>query len=104
MVDTNDNTDGKIKISSKDYNMLENIKKARKRYYESHKDKIIPKVVIYNRELSRQKDPKFIKRKQIDNKIQYQKRKEKGITPEEKAAKAKYMREYRARKKQEAIN
>ena len=35
---------------------------------------------------------------------EYQKRKEKGITPEAKAARAKYMREYRLKKKMETLS
>ena len=77
------------------------ILEAKRKYRKTHPE--ITKAINdkYRRRKIEEHDEKYYNMQNEINKSQYKKKKEKGITPEEKAARAKYMREYRARKKLE---
>ena len=75
-----------------------------KKYWETHKDKERDRIRKYARTKIENNDIHFIQKIKAKNKKQYLKKKEKGITPEEKVKKAAYMKEDRARKKLERQN
>ena len=75
-----------------------------KKYRETHKERERDRIRKYARLKMENNDSHFIQKIKEKNKKQYLKAKEKGITPEEKAKKAAYMKEYRARKKLERQN
>ena len=76
---------------------------ASKRYREKNRDKILIQKKIYIKKIQENEDESYYNRIKVYNKQAYKKKKEKGITPEEKANRAKYMREYRAKKKAELL-
>ena len=80
----------------KEYNRIHS-----KKYRETHKDKEREKLKKYVRTKIENNDLHFIQKIKDKNKKQYLKKKANGITLEEKAKKAAYMKEYRARKKLE---
>ena len=80
----------------KEYNRIHS-----KKYWNSHKEIHIKRVSDYKKKKINANDDTFIQKIREQNKKQYLKKKANGITPEEKAKKAAYMKEYRARKKLE---
>ena len=72
-----------------------------KKYWETHKDAHKSRVINYKKKMINENKNEFIEKIKKQNKKQYLKRKARGISPEEKAKKAAYMKEYRARKKLE---
>ena len=75
-----------------------------KKYREKNKEKEQKRVHEYRKKKLQEGDENYILAIKKNNQRQYIKRKEKGISPEEKAKKAAYMKEYRARKKLEKQN
>ena len=72
-----------------------------KKYREKNKKKELERKKEYRRKKLEINDEHYIQKIKDNNKKQYLKKKATGITPEEKAKKAAYMKEYRARKKLE---
>ena len=75
-----------------------------KKYREKNKEKERVRKLQYRKKKLQEGDENYILAIKKNNQRQYIKRKEKCITPEEKAKKAAYMKEYRARKKLEKQN
>jgi hypothetical protein len=90
-----------IAPETREYKTPSYIRAAAKRYRDKHPDIIKSIQTKYRQKKIAEHDEKYYNMRNEINKSQYKKKKEKGITPEEKAARAKYMREYRARKKAE---
>lgn len=76
------------------------IRAAHKRYREKYGDKFRKLVSDYEKKKRIEKDEVFLEKRRKIAKKHYNNNKS-AITPEQKAAKAKYMREYRAKKKLE---
>ena len=80
------------------------VRKCAKRYRDKNCDKVKEYLVQYRRQKIESQDEAYYQKSREYNKRRYIKKREIGITPEEKAKKAEYMRLYRARKKQERQN
>ena len=87
------------------YKTPEYTRRAFKKYYTTHKMDINKKnLEYYYQKMESASAEECIRKRKAYQKKNYEKKKAKGITPEEKEARAKYMREYRARKKMEKEN
>ena len=80
------------------------VRECARRYRETNKDKEVIRKLKYRRQKIESRDEAYYRKSKEYNKRRYIKKKENGITPEEKAKKAAYMKEYRARKKLERQN
>lgn len=89
-------------ITEKDIVMIHNIKSAQKKYRSANKKKIYTRNENYIKKLKEETPELYSDMRKKYNSKYYKKKKDNGISKEEKEAKAKYMREYRARKKLEA--
>ena len=90
--------------TGKVYKTPEYIRTALKKYYTTHKTDINKKSLeCYYRRMESTDAEECIRKRKIYQKKVYEEKK-KTITPEEKAARAKYMREYRAKKKMQKNN
>jgi hypothetical protein len=98
-----DSTDIEQELNDKEYKTPVYIRASVKRYYSKHADVIKLQRDKYRRKKIEEHDEKYYALRKKANTDYNRKKKEKGITPEEKAARAKYMREYRAKKKMEKI-
>ena len=80
------------------------VRECARRYRETNGGKVKISRDKYRRKKIESHDEEYHKKNREYNKRRYIKKKENGITPEEKAKKAAYMKEYRARKKLERQN
>jgi hypothetical protein len=87
------------------YKTPEYTRRALKKYYTTHKMDINKKnLEYYYKKMESASAEECIRKRKAYQKRNYEKKKAKGITQEDKEARAKYMREYRARKKLEKEN
>ena len=80
------------------------VREHAKKYRDNNREKHKQRVLKYKSQMIENNSEEYANRIKQINKRYYKKKREVGITPEEKAKKAEYMRQYRARKKQEKLN
>ena len=80
------------------------VREHAKKYRDNNSEKERLRKSKYRKTKIESQDEAYYQKSREYNKRRYIKKIEIGITPEEKAKKAEYMRQYRARKKQEKLN